>query len=65
MSITIKMMEITVKNLFITGEAPEFSVYVVVFKQTIILVRTILAIMPEKNMVVMTILVPEMQIQIC
>ena len=45
------MMEIMMKHLFITREAPEFSVYVVVFKQTIILVRTILAIMPEKNMV--------------
>jgi len=37
----------TGETLSIAGEAPEFSVNVVVFKQAIVLIRPVLAIMPS------------------
>ena len=41
--------EIKGGDLFITGEAPEFPVYLVVSKQAIVLVRTVLAIVPLED----------------
>ena len=40
------------KDLFITGEAPELPVNVMILKQAIVLIRPVLAIMPEMIMMI-------------
>ena len=51
MKITMIMMKEGGVDLSIAGEAPELSVDVVVFKQAIVLIGPVLAIMPNMIMI--------------